>query len=106
MQGGTSGELNKPEFSKAFCGSRNPVSFQIIGAPPLSIVGKLPLAVAGTPDPKLIHPMSKSVWVEIQDSRCALWPLNDSSGLLKGGNDMTSLQLLHCLESCRFRVCR
>ena len=60
-------------------------------APPRPVVGELQLAVAGTPDPEPMHPMAKSVWVEIKDSSCTIWTLNNSSSLLKGGKDMVSL---------------
>jgi hypothetical protein len=59
--------------------------------PPRPLVGELPLAVAGAPDTKLVHPMSKSVWVETEDSSRTLWPFNNSPGLFKGGKDMVSL---------------
>ena len=48
---------------------------------------------AGALDPKLTHPMTEGVGVEVQDSRCALGSLDDSVGLLQNCADMSPLNL-------------
>ena len=49
-------------------------------------------------DAELIHPVAKRVWMAIQDLRRALWTINYSTGMLKGGEDMVSFYLIQCLE--------
>jgi hypothetical protein len=56
-------------------------------------------AVAGAPDAELVHPVTKRVGMEIQDSRRTLWPLNNSARLLKGGEDMASFHFFQGGES-------
>ena len=63
-------------------------------------------AVTGSLDAELIHPVAKRVWMKIQDPRCALWTMNHSTGMLKGGEDMISLYLVQCEEWLwRLEVC-
>ena len=45
-------------------------------------------------DAELIHPVAKRVWMKIQDPRRALWTINHSTGMLKGGADMVSFYLV------------
>ena len=58
--------------------------------------------VAGTPDPQLLDAMTESVRVEVQDSRCTLWSLNDTASLMKCGEDVTALYLLQSEEPSGF----
>ena len=51
-------------------------------------------AVARSLDSELIHPMAKRVGMKIQDLRRALWTINHSTGVLKGGEDMVSFYLI------------
>jgi len=49
-------------------------------------------------DAELIHPEAKRVWMTIQDPRRALWTINHSPGMLKGGENMISLYLVQRQE--------
>jgi hypothetical protein len=51
-------------------------------------------AVARSLDAELIHPVAKRVCVKVQDFRCAVWTVNHSTGMLKGGEDMVSVDLV------------
>jgi hypothetical protein len=50
--------------------------------------------VARSLDAELIHPVAKSVCMKVQDFRCAVWTINHSTGMLKGGEDMVSVDLV------------
>ena len=57
-------------------------------------------------DAELIHPVAKRVWMKIQDPRRALWTINHSTGMLKGGEDMVSFYLVQRQEWLwRLEVC-
>jgi hypothetical protein len=47
-------------------------------------------AGGGARDVEFIHPAAKCIWMKIQDPRRALWTINHSTGVLKGGEDMVS----------------
>jgi hypothetical protein len=51
-------------------------------------------AVTGSLDAELTHPVAKSVWMKVQYPRRALWTIHDSTGMLKGGEDMVSVYLV------------
>jgi hypothetical protein len=53
------------------------------------------LAVGRGLDAELFHPVAKGVGMEIQNSRRTLWPINHSTCLLKGGQNMASLHFFH-----------
>jgi hypothetical protein len=55
---------------------------------------ELRLAVTRSLDAELIHPVAKRVWMKVQDLRRALWTINHSTGMLKGGEDMVSFYLV------------
>ena len=59
---------------------------------------ELRLAVARSLDAELIHSVTKRVWMKIQDLSRALWTINHSPGMLKGGENMISLYLVQRQE--------
>jgi hypothetical protein len=50
--------------------------------------------VTRSPDAELIHPVAQRVWMKVQDPRCTLWTIYDSTGMLKGGEDVVSVYLI------------
>ena len=62
--------------------------------------------MARSSDSELIDPVSKRVWMKIQAPRRALWTINNSSGMMEGGEDMVSFYLLQGEERLgRLDVC-
>jgi hypothetical protein len=54
--------------------------------------------VAGTSDPELLDAVAEGIRVEVQDSRRALWSLNNAASLLKDSEDVTALHVLQSGE--------
>ena len=67
---------------------------------------ELRLAVARSLDAELIHSVTKRVWMKIQDLSRALWTINHSTGMLKGGEHVVSFHFVQCEERLwRLEVC-
>jgi hypothetical protein len=45
-------------------------------------------------DAELTHTVAKRVWMKVQHPRRALWTIHDSTGMLKGSEDMVSVHLV------------
>src|ERR1700722_16440838 len=60
---------------------------------------ELQLAVGRALDTQLIHPVTKRIGMEIQDFRRTLRPVNHSSSLLKGGQDVAALHFFQSGQS-------
>jgi hypothetical protein len=45
-------------------------------------------------DAELTHAVAKRVWMKVQYPRGALWTIDYSTGMLKGGEDVVSVYLV------------